>query len=336
MLAFSALADGDPATDNVPRLIPYQGTLESDGQPVHAVGPNALDIRFALFDGPEATEPVYIQDMTVEVFSGRFTATIGPTDIHGVSVQEVVAAADDLYLGLTFLNNVEDPEDDMVLSNRQRIHATPYAMWSSTATNLTVANRLTVGGALNVGGSLRVADTVHMGSGKPVSGKAQVQLDNNASQGAPDDFNDFQLLLHQNDSPANSHGIGVENNGTLFMNTREDVAFYRQGVRRMHLDNNTLHVGNIEASGTISGNLQFARTLFTISRHNNGGRSNRSMGSTNRRFCFLTRVGSRDLDGGDEFGACTVTANNNQWNLEARLDNTGDADIYCSAMCLTF
>ncbi|MEL6177466.1 MAG: hypothetical protein AAFS10_00865 [Myxococcota bacterium] len=334
-LAVTATADGDPTTDNVQRQLPYQGILEVDGQPLHAVGSEALLIRFQLYDGPEALEPVYSQEIAVEVYSGRFTAILGPegVDPQGnlLAIDEVIGAADDLHLGMTLLNTQEDPEDDIVLSNRQRIHATPYAMWSATASAFNVASNL------NAGGNLRIGGTTHLGTGRPPSGAAQLHLDTNLAEGAPDDFNDFQLLLNQGASVAQSHGLGVQEDGTVFISTSEDVAFYGNGQEQLRVDGNTLRANNIEASGEIRGNFKLNVTgEASVQRNNSGGNSTANIGSQSRRFCFLTRVSFIDIDGGNERARCEVFISGGNWQLRARLDNTGDADAYCSARCITW
>ena len=156
LLAGPAWADGDPATDQVPRMLPYQGRLEIDGRPIDATGADALHLLFSLYDGADAEQPTYSQPIVVEVYAGRFTATIGPVGIgpDGAArpIDGVIAAADDLFLGITLLGDPNDPEDDVPLANRQRIYASPYAMWTTTATDLTVARNATVRGALAVSG----------------------------------------------------------------------------------------------------------------------------------------------------------------------------------------
>ena len=151
-----AFADGDPSTDAVPRIVPYQGVLELNGQPVNAVGEQAVSIRFELFDGAEAEAPVYSQSLAVEVYGGRFTAGIGPTDDSGIAIADVIAGADDLHLGMTLLNQLDNPEDDVTMANRQRILASPYAMWSTTATHFVVGNSLTVAGPTDLNGGVAV------------------------------------------------------------------------------------------------------------------------------------------------------------------------------------
>ncbi|MCB9528200.1 MAG: hypothetical protein H6703_01295 [Myxococcales bacterium] len=174
LLATPARADGDPRTDAVPRMFPYQGELALDGRPVHATGDDALHLRFALYAAPDMEQPVYQQDIVVEVYRGHFTATIGPIgqgpDGTERNIADVIAAADDLSLGITLLGDPDDPADDIALDNRQRIHATPYALWSTTATDLGVAGRLDVGGDARIAGALRVDGPVSITPGALADG----------------------------------------------------------------------------------------------------------------------------------------------------------------------
>jgi hypothetical protein len=156
----AAHADGDPTTDAVPRALPYQGVLEIDGEPITATGDDALAIEFALYTSAESVEPVYRQQIRVEVYRGRFTAVIGPVDDQGVPIEQVVRAADGLLLGMTLLGDVNNPDDDIALSNRQRLMATPYALWTTAAANFTVAADLTVGGNVRMNGG-----TLDLGGG---------------------------------------------------------------------------------------------------------------------------------------------------------------------------
>ena len=175
---YGALADGDPTTDDVPRTLPYNGILELNGQPVNASGEEAILIEFALFDGHGAEAPTYTQQILVDVYAGRFTATIGPlgqsAQDEEIEITEVITAADDLYLGMTLLGDPENPDDDIALNNRQRIHASPYAMWTTSATNLDVAADLLVRGNATVG-SLDVQGNAQVGGGMNVAGQTQAQ-----------------------------------------------------------------------------------------------------------------------------------------------------------------
>ncbi|MEO1270234.1 MAG: hypothetical protein AAFX99_19270, partial [Myxococcota bacterium] len=143
-LGLHALADQNPATDNVVRQINYEGVLELDGQPVNMAGSEGLWMRFTMYDGPTLDTEVYQQDINVNVYQGRFSTPIGPTADDGSALEEVVRAADDLYLSITLLNDPADEGDDVVLSNAQRLSITPYAVWASHSTRFNVANRLLV------------------------------------------------------------------------------------------------------------------------------------------------------------------------------------------------
>jgi|GEM_PF-556484 len=60
-----------------------------------------------------------------------------------------------------------------------------------------------------------------------------------------------------------------------------------------------------------------------------------SLGATGNRICFLTLAGFQDIDGGDERGICSVYIDNGQWKLSAAAE-TGDANIFCNARCLSW
>ncbi len=173
-LGANVMADGDPTTDQVARTLPYQGTLEVDGQPLQATGEQALPMEFQLYASQADEHPVYRQQIIVEVFSGRFTTIIGPLglDAEGneVEVSQVIQAADDLHLGMVVLGDLEDPEDDIVLAGRQRIHATPYALWTTSATDMSIARNLVIGGDAQVGGGLNVEGNSRLVGGVEVVG----------------------------------------------------------------------------------------------------------------------------------------------------------------------
>lgn len=173
-LTAPARADGDPRTDDVPRIMPYEGRLEIDGRPLDAHGDDALHLEFALYDGLDALEPVYTQALRVEVYDGDFTSTIGPSgfgpDGEERGIADVIAAADDLYLGMTLLGDPEDPSDDVPLSRRQPLRATPYALWTTAATDIAVADEVQVGADITVGGALGA-------SGLQVAGDVRLPAD---------------------------------------------------------------------------------------------------------------------------------------------------------------
>lgn len=142
-LVGSAHADGDPATDGVPRVVPYEGIVEADGVGVDG----ALAVRFEIYDG---TVAVWSEEQTVTVHAGRFAALLGST----TPIDPVFEAADDLTLGVTVLNG-PGLDDDVPLSGRQRFVPVPYALWAATSSDLTVARDLFVTRNVEVTGATR-------------------------------------------------------------------------------------------------------------------------------------------------------------------------------------
>ena len=154
-----AMADGDPATDTVPRYVPYQGTLEKDG--VGVTG--SLPMRFSLYDG-DAEEPCWTETQTVGVYAGRFSVLLGASSVQSVQLLSArLQAADDLEMEVAVQSGVEWIQ----LANRQKFLPLPYTMWATSGSDLVVSqidglpnaplglNRNT-GEAVNTGGDLLV------------------------------------------------------------------------------------------------------------------------------------------------------------------------------------
>lgn len=66
LLTWQAMADRNPRTDDVPRLIPYNGVMEFNGRPVTLTGADSPWIQFDIYDAAD-NAPLYQQRMQVEV-----------------------------------------------------------------------------------------------------------------------------------------------------------------------------------------------------------------------------------------------------------------------------
>jgi hypothetical protein len=131
-----ALADGNPATDGVPRVIHYTGTLERDG----AAHNGTATMLFRVFDG---NTEAWSETQTVQVYAGRFSVLLGSTTATSANnLSEAINDADDLYLGVT----LKLEQGDVVLTNRQRFTPAPFSLWTASASGLKV------GGALEIYG----------------------------------------------------------------------------------------------------------------------------------------------------------------------------------------
>ncbi len=124
----AAHADGDPTTDTVPRVIPYQGVLEIDGGAYNGEVP----MTFSLYRAATGGSAVWTESQDVVVFNGVFGVTLGAA----AAIDATIFAADTLYLGVTI--------DGVEMANRQAITPVPYALWSARSADFTVARDLTV------------------------------------------------------------------------------------------------------------------------------------------------------------------------------------------------
>jgi hypothetical protein len=136
---------------SVPSLIPYQGVLEKNGQPVNAIGEEKVDFRVALFDAVQAGNKVWpvgvgvYEEHSVNVFNGRFSFQIGSQ----VDYQHV--AATPLFLDVQVSM---DSEPWVQLAQRQQFLSAPYAIAAHRSdTDFLVAQDLNVSGHLRVTGS---------------------------------------------------------------------------------------------------------------------------------------------------------------------------------------
>ncbi|MBT9558770.1 MAG: hypothetical protein IV100_22250, partial [Myxococcales bacterium] len=178
-------ADGNPATDTVPRYVPYKGTLEKDG-----VGySGTVGMTFKLYDGTSTTA-AWTESQTVTVYSGAFQVLLGSdSTASATSLTEVLKDADDVYLSVSLTTS----SGTVDLSNKQRLMPTPYAIWTTSSTDFTVGDDLDVDGdavidaTLTVGGAFKANTTAEIVSTSKFSGNASFEstTDSNGSSSAP-------------------------------------------------------------------------------------------------------------------------------------------------------
>lgn len=154
-----AVADGNPATDQVPRVVPYDGVLEQDGTAVHG----AAAMRFSLHAWDDVTGAATggalwteewsslaskscTADCPVHVRAGRFMVQLG----KHVNIMPTVQAADDVCLSIA----VHNGSDWTPLGGCQRITPAPTALWSASASALAVAGDVNAGGNVTAGGTV--------------------------------------------------------------------------------------------------------------------------------------------------------------------------------------
>ncbi|MFN3196962.1 MAG: hypothetical protein ACE366_00910 [Bradymonadia bacterium] len=141
--------DDDNATENIARVVPYDGVLDLDG-----AGYNGLvDVIFTLYDASSGGDVVWTETWSaadgraINITGGRFTVNLGAYE----SIEAAIADGGQLYLGM----QIKLPEANAytALRGRQRLNPVPYALWSAQASNLAVGGDARVGGDLNVDGN---------------------------------------------------------------------------------------------------------------------------------------------------------------------------------------
>lgn len=279
--ARSALGDGSPATDNVPRVIGYQGTLDLDGAPFNGLMPMVFRLYGADTGGsPLWTEP-HVGANAVSVYNGRFSANLGR--LAPTSLATTIAAADPLWLEIEIQ---PDGEPGIVLSRRQMITPVPYAMWATESSdfevnrdlfvarnaevvgNAEVDGNVAVGGSVSAGGDIRTSSVLR-GSGLVSTGSATIGDD----------------LVVTDSITANRGTL----NGTL--NVGDDLVV---------TDNVTAARGTVSGALTVGGNLTVNGTF--AGRLVGGGYSACTGNGLTRLSC--SNWGSSDCGGGD---ACQDT-----------------------------
>lgn len=153
-ISVTSHADGDPATDGVPRVIPYQGVLELDGAPYNG----DVEIIFTLHPASSGAATLWTETQSVSVYNGTFSVSLGTV----APIAATLLAADSLWIGL----NV----DGVAMANRQRITPVPYALWSAQSSDFTVARDARVERNLSVIGTSTVTGLTTANGGLTVAG----------------------------------------------------------------------------------------------------------------------------------------------------------------------
>ncbi len=247
VLTFGAQAwanlDNNPATDSLPRIVPYEGVLDLDGAPFTGF----MDMRFTFYDAPTGGNAVWTetwghdQQRAVQVFRGRFSAALGTFDDGGPRpLEEVISDAGPTYLAIE-VKQTDAANDAWVgLAGRQRLNPVPYAIWSAKASDLTVAGSATVRGSTTLSGTLDVTGNTRL-SALAVSGATQLT-------GATT----VDGALTANGAISNANGDvniadGLNVTGSV-SNSAGDVT----------LNDNTAIVGNLSLTGNVSNPNAFA------------------------------------------------------------------------------
>ncbi|MFO0748152.1 MAG: hypothetical protein U1F43_21210 [Myxococcota bacterium] len=255
LVSFRAAADGNPSTDDLPRLMPFAGTLEKGG-----VGYSGqVDMTFVVYDSATGTTPLWSETQTVTVYRGAFSVLLG-SKAGTAALSAAVESAASLWVGASLTTS----SGTVVLNGRKRIVPVPYAMLTTAATGV------------SAGGQLVLESTVAMAS-DGASGPLTIT-----------DSNGDRLTLDGNDIDSqNELWLDKENTKAVFVGGDvtvggDTISFSSSKDTLVHDSGDSLHfdalpgpdLGTVERTEfqnpvTVNGDVTGLQTTFT--QDNDGG-----------------------------------------------------------------
>ena len=255
----------DTELDSDPRVIPYNGVLEFDGQAYN--GP--ADIRFTL-TGEDPESCTFVEEHEdVPVYTGRFSVNIGV--VNGDAGMNCLFDATAVYLQMAVRGGASEQEH-APLAGRQRINPVPFAYWAAEGSDLKVDGHLSAASAsvngpltassASVNGPLTassasVNDGLRIGQDnvRSPSGTSRLRLASNFDGNGINNNNDYQLTLFESNNPTESYGLLAQPR-TMAFNVSNDAgyAFYRGGsntMLRLANDGSTLNT-DLDLSGDLA------------------------------------------------------------------------------------
>ncbi|MCA9565624.1 MAG: hypothetical protein KC561_19135, partial [Myxococcales bacterium] len=157
LLVCSIFAGHVAWADDVPRVIPYSGYLEIDGEPYNG----DAQFRFRLYDAGGTLEwgETYSGDDTVPVVDGHFDVYLGA--VTGGLAGDFLRAE---YLTLRIYYKEEGHSGYTRVYPDQVIVPVPYALWTTASGPLTVNGTLDLGSQATFSGDIDVDGNVALNS----------------------------------------------------------------------------------------------------------------------------------------------------------------------------
>lgn len=132
LISFRASADGSALTDDLPRLLPYEGHLAKDGNDFTG----RLDMTFSVYDSASGGTALWSETQTVSIYKGAFGVLLG-SKAGTTALSAAVESASALWVGVKLTTST----GDVTLNNRKRIVPVPYAMITTAATGASVGGQ---------------------------------------------------------------------------------------------------------------------------------------------------------------------------------------------------
>ena len=327
ILAFGVnLMAEDSELDTGPRVFPYNGVLEFNGEAVN----DNVDLQFTLTDeGDCVFEEAHDN---VAVFAGRFTTNIGAI-VGGVPT--CVFDADEIYIQVAVREADEEGQYTALLGQQR------FAYWAAEGSDFKVdgdANILgnaNVGGALSIGGSISDPDSaVVVDDGIIITGDATIRgsIKDNTGDVTIDDSLDVTGSIDAQDSIFSS-------TGDVTINDNLDIRGSIQDTNGSVIIDDSLTVtGNLSVTGTL---LTKTTGTLTVTRGNVAGGAEIA-NRNSRTFCTaFTRLQPRNSGNDRVTGHCTVITNAgngvSKYQVSAFLgDESSETSMTCHWECLSW
>jgi len=361
-----AQADGDPATDTLTRVIPYEGTIEVDG----TAFTGTLDLRFTLYDDEgtalwsETWAPGGEAGVGVPVYAGTFSVLLG----QHVPLTETVVDAADLFVGLDI--STDDFVTFTPLAGRQRVGFAPFAVWASAGADFSVNGELAVAGGaavdgdIDLGGDLRLetgcvrmddANVAFCGEDRMYPGSGvEMRVLENPADGEPllrvlSAVGAERLRVeHRGDVEINNHLLvlgpdddvdgNITANGGISAGGALDVDGTSDLAGDVTMRNDLTVQGDLTVTGDLTNLTVTSRFSTDYSPRSDSAASftTSDMVSVENSICFLTgTLIDEPNDAGDDLDGCVITQSGGGspvWRLAAFAEN--GTTVQCRAQCL--
>ena len=349
----ASAGDGDTGTSNIlsPMVIPYEGVLMLDGQPM--TGQHTL--RFTLWDSPTASANNNVAyrevQAAVNFYNGRFSVALGTGTNQFRSVSTAVADGEKLYLSVS----IQDQNNNFVdLSGRQVIEAVPFAAWSANSADLSVGGNATINGNVTVGGTLDVTGDATFGDATitrdaDVNGSVNAARLNGPYYPAPVGWNGISAnglasgagIVNDINLPHRALmvvGNNAANAGIRLVKVWDNLEVDRDLIVNVDGDFGR----NLDIVGkTTTTNLEFKGRL-TGWRRTSGSSVNDGTVALNVTasdgFCYVSSIYFDTQSGDSHPGRCRVYLDGVNWRLQLQEGGRGATrtNVDCEAMCIKF
>ncbi len=362
-------AVADPSTSSVadtPYLLPYDGVLNIDGLPAKG----QVKIKFSLYSSLTTNAVQWTETQLVDMRDGRFSVGLGRTtsiDLRiltaerlylGLAIVEDDGAGGEREVVLDARHQIEPAPHaawtanaaDLVVRGDLDVKGGANFVGAATvdappvvSSTLTVRNNAQA----TIRGDVTVGTSVYSGNQTDLRGALNFNGGLNVSSGAVTFTDDAgaQYALTGVDSVNDERGVELR----ALTNPGAGDSIFRVlssgGAQRLRVE----HDGEVEMENglrvtknttlgpTTVGNLTVGQLPFTLSATSTrsagpGDTSDLTLGSRDRRICYLVHVRGIDMEDDDRVN-CEVYVTGTIWRLRAQAVK---ATAMCSARCLSW